>query len=711
MILFLFSLISVTVSSYLVSSCFADKKYFTGFIYLSLSMFAQIVVSIEVLSLFKFISVPGILLMNVLFLACSILLWVKKGKPLWRPEVKKFIFKIIRAFKKDKLLAVLGAGLLFFILVSVFLCFTMPVVAYDSLSYHLNRALFWASNGSLLHFDIADDRNIVMAINSEILYTWFFTFVKRNLFIGFFSLAGYFLSAGALWSVLEQLGYNVRKRLWAVFMMSALAGVILEASGSETNVLIGGLMLAGTGCFIYGAKHNRLSAFFFSSLAFALAIGTKSTALFILPSAAIICAYVLYKNSKNNFTEHSLKFLGLLITNIIVFASFNYILNFLHFGNLMGSTESLAYHSSVHTVKGFIAGFIRHLVLLFDFTGFSYTTSLQKYIFSAQNHLLSLLNIPLDYNVINTNADNLNNRISDPYVGGGLIGVIVFIPCMIVSLFKAILHKEDKNCVVIGLFGLSMILSIAFMSFAIGFMLFSARFIVSFLVFASPVFVLSYIKSNKNIFKYIILFYVMSYYTVISTHIWTRHFVNITKQLKQKVSISDIRNMQLCSLYVGYTGEHPSCTVRSYLYANTKPSKIGLFTASTGNTALIKLMEKDGYKVDSLLLEKIHSYKIEDYDYLIFAKKILTSAYIDNYEKVLNNYELVNSQLVFLNPNQPKCVMMARKGELVHKGNSDKLIPQTLYCEIPVKYILDKGFRPMFRLNNEITIYKNGSHQ
>lgn len=78
MILFLISFLMVFLSSYFITSIIADKKSLEGFIYILLTAFANVVLTIEILSLLNAISHVGVLILNVTFLSGSIFIWNKK---------------------------------------------------------------------------------------------------------------------------------------------------------------------------------------------------------------------------------------------------------------------------------------------------------------------------------------------------------------------------------------------------------------------------------------------------------------------------------------------------------------------------------------------------------------------------------------------------------------------------------------------------------
>ena len=333
------------------------------------------------------------------------------------------------------MLYIFSLGLIFFIVISLFLALITPTISADALSYHYNRALFWIANGNLNHFDIADNRNLVMPINSEIIYSWIYMLTKKDVFIGIPSFIGYIMSIASLYSILGIFGFCTRKKLWAVFMLSSIAGVTLQASGSETDIIIGGLVLSAITLFLSGAKENKLSPIYFSSLAISLALGTKTPTFFMLPSCAILFSYFLIKYNKQSFVRYTLYFIGFSIINFLLFSAYNYILNFIDYDHFGGSITSINKHSATHTIKGFTAIFIRHLFLLIDFSGFNYNYTIQGYIFAFLNKLLELLKIPNETGVIMSDYNTLNNTLIDPMAGCGVIGVF---------LLLELLQKSDQ---------------------------------------------------------------------------------------------------------------------------------------------------------------------------------------------------------------------------------------------------------------------------
>ena len=315
--LFIISFIMVFVSSYLLTSVLAQKetdaqlapkKSLVGFNYLFLIAFAQIILTFEVLSLFTAIKPFWVLAFNLIFLLASTYIWRKKSKPLWTADLTSLRTRVFNSFKLDKSLAVLFVGFCVFITSAVILCAVMQISNMDALGYHVARSLFWVLNGNLNHFEIADVRNICLPINSEILYSWVILFVKKDVFLGFFAFAGYILSIYSVYNILGLIGLSTRKKLWTIFILSSFSSVIVQASGTETDIIIAGLITTSIFLFWHSLKNNEKTPLIMSALAYAIAIGTKTTAIIAIPGVGLFLLALSIYFKKKEFYKPLLTF-------------------------------------------------------------------------------------------------------------------------------------------------------------------------------------------------------------------------------------------------------------------------------------------------------------------------------------------------------------------------------------------------------------------
>lgn len=695
MILFILSIILICISSYLVTSVLYSKtssavgSQVLGFIYFLLVSFAQIVVSFEILSIFSLISQIGFISLNLLFFLASLFVWNKYSRPIYNPSVKNELVKIKKALFKDRSLMILGAGFVFFIVVTLLLCIFVPVNSYDALAYHLARVPFWLSNGNLNHFDISDIRILVMPINSELLYAWVLLFLKEDWGLGLFSFFGYFLSIVVLYNFLGDLKFCVRKKLWVVFIFSSLASVLVEASGSETEIIIGGLVLSAIYLFYKAVKHNSNIPLYFSALAYSLAIGTKTPAIMTFTPCLLMFAVIAFQHRKKDFYKPLSLFLGFLAVNFVFFASYNYVLNFIDYSNPMGAESVIAGHSFFGGFKAFLANFIRYVFLMFDFSGFNYADSFGPYIIHLQNRIFDFLNIPYNLGAITASKNEINKTVTETYMGAGMLGFLLFVPSIFCSVFKGLKKPFTNKKVILASFGIMFILNLIILSFSLGFMIYNTRFITFFMIISAPILVYSYVKNNKNIFKWFIIFFSFSYLTVISTHILARPFFNLVYLYKIEHSVPKFRERFRCSETPAMEDSMPICLLKRELEARPQEKKIAVFSYLDFRGYPIKMLEQKGWKVDFLLFEDLDKYDLSKYDLIITNNNVQKSSLVKYFNERKNDYALKNNQLVFLKNQKSNCFYMDRHHSVIVNGQG---VPVYSECYISPKYLQSQKF-------------------
>ncbi len=701
---FLISFLLVTISSYMLASVFEPKKYGIGFVYTLIIAYAQVVFTFEVLSLFSKINVAAVVISNIIIFFTILTYWDKKGRPLYCPQIKKTFTRIIKALRRDKFLMALAIGFVFLICLIICIDLIMPVNSYDALCYHLNRAAFWVSQGNLNHFDISDDRNLVMPINSEIMYSWVILFLKNDWALGIFSFLGYIASLVSLYGILSFFKFSERKKLWSVFILSSFASLIAEASSIETDVIIGGLIICSILLYLNAIKEKKLSLIFFASLAYALAIGTKTPSLIAFPGFFLLISYYTFKDMKKEGLKPLSAFLIFLFFNFLIFGSYNYILNWLDFGNPMSSESSIVIHKFWGGPKAFIANYIRYIFMLFDFSGFRYSEYIGGYILEAKSALLQFLNIPESLGVTMSDKNIINNSLLDVKMGAGILGFLLFLPCTIISIFLGIISRGKKKIENIMPFGIMFFVNLAFLSGMLGFMVFSIRFVSFFIILSSPVLVYSYFKKNP-IIKTLILFFALSYMFVISTHLAARSVKEIVRIYKQQPNIVEARELIRCSLYRGFDGKMSFCHLKNKILEMPQGTKVGIFSNYTDRVYPVKMLFTQGYKIDTLLIEKIEKYSLEEYDYLIFTNPTQTSSLVRMPERAFSDYTLEGKNFKFFNKPTSRCIYLGPQGFPVWHG--DKQPITYTVCRVYDEYLNKIGFEFAGAVNYQSALKEN----
>lgn len=713
MLLFIISLLFVFVSSYFLTSIITPKKSILGVIYIFLIAFAQLVLTFEILSLFNAIKQFWVLGVNTLFLAVSGYLWVKKSKPVWCLEYSNFRNKLINSLKLDKSLMWLYVGFCVLIIVSLTLCLLMPITNADAQAYHAARSLFWVIQGSLNHFDVADIRNLCLPINSEILYSWVLLFVKTDAFFGFFSFIGYLLSIISVYNILGLLGYCTRKKLWVIFILSSFASVIVQISSTETDIIIAGLASSAIFLFWYALKNNQKVPVFMSSLAYALALGTKTTAIIAIPGIGVLLLALSFYFKKY---KPLLLFLGFGIINFLIFSAYNYILNFIHFSNFLGPVSFMVVSKNYYGIKGMISNFIKYFFMLVDFTGFRWSDYIGPGMIALRDNVLNFLHLGYIRDGLYTTPYVVNRFLLEPVMGAGILGFLVYLPCVLWALIKPLFKFKSDKIWFIFVFALVFIINLLSISYLLAYMSFSTRFIMFFMAVSSPVLVYSYL-SPKNPLKYVIVAFSLFYLIGVSTHLWARPFYKIARILSEGHSIGYLRDVARCKNYEKYPQYSSSmCPLSRRIESMfSTDNRILAFISTSDSIYLLKALEFKGYKIDFRTMEDIKNIDLNKYTIIIFPNKGQSATYIKDYERRKNECKIVGRKIILNKISLTPCVYI-KNLNLKNAYGRERLYPFQVKCAISNNFINNNHLemigiagviKPRLNDYNYYTVYRN----
>lgn len=690
MFLFLISFLLVFISSYFITSVISPKKSILGLIYIFLIAFAQIVLTFEVLSLFTLIKQVWVLGANTLFLFISLYFWNKKYRPIWILDCSDFKNKLINSLKLDKSLMWLYVGFLTLLISAFTLCLLFPITSADASAYHVARSLFWVLQGSLNHFDVADVRNLCLPINSEILYSWVILFTRKVVFLGFFSYVGYLLSIISIYNIFGFMGYCVRKRLWVIFILSSMSSVLVQLSGTETDIIIAGLISSCIFLFWYALRNNDKTPLFMSSLAYALAIGTKTTSIIAMPGVGLflfaLCVY-FKKYKPISF------FLGFGIINFLIFSSYNYILNSIQFSNFMGPTSFMVVSKNYYGIKGAISNFIKYIFAFFDFTGF-------KWADYVNNSLESLRNIVLNFFHLGDVEDGLysfkytvNRTLIEPLMGAGVLGFLVFLPTLLWSLFKPIVKRKSRKSWFIFSFSILFLINILVLSFSLAYMPYSVRFIMTFIVLSSPVILYSYF-SKRNPLKYIIVVFSLFYLMIVSTHLWARPFFKVAPILIEHHSVTYLRDLAECKNF-DKTPSYLSalCILKTNIKSNVdKQSKLLVFVNAADPIYTLKSLELEGYQLDFRTLEDSANINFDNYDIVISPSKNQTATLIKKYNSRKSECKIIKGKIIIDRKSLVPCLYVPNRN-LKRVKTKESTYPYQVVCAIRPEFLAQKHLK------------------
>lgn len=624
-ILLTISIISVLFSSAFLTLLFENKRVYTAICYYFLIVFGQVVVTYEILSLFSAIRPWNVIFINILVLILSAFLLKKSAKRAdFREEFASEINKFNFAVNHDKLLNVTAVVFSVFLIISAIYCYVIPTFDGDAFTYHIARLPYWYDACNLNHIEVSDARAIVMPINSEIFYFWAYSFIRSDIFVRFLSFFSFITFIFSARGFLKELKIPMNISLWTIFSVTAMCNVMFSVSSSETNITIVTLIVSSLYLFLLGVKNEKKTPLLFATIAYAIAIGTKTPSLQMLPAFFVSCLVIAYSYKKKDLYKPLLFCGGFLFINFLIFGAYNYVLNFIDFGNPITSQALAEHHGFTGGFKAFVANIIRYFFMFINVSGLDipygigvqFSEAVWRIVTAISQILIALLGIdPEICAVISEKVWFSQGNRFENMMGLGVLGFLLFLPAIVISLKK--IRTSKRNCI-IGTIGLGFIINVLILSCTLGYMLFSIRFIMIFVMCAFPVLSYMFMKKKKNVFRKVIAI-IMIYMLTIGFYSYERKFPPfLTIKMFNAGSLEKFKEELICQNET-FLSDSQSCTMVQLTKSDKKPTKVLYFASSGTDVYYPAHMQDENYTVDIKLLETAEENEInlESYDYIV----------------------------------------------------------------------------------------------
>ena len=633
-----------------------------------ISFFAFVILNIEILSLFKGISGQNILILTFLEFLIVGFIWFKNKKIPSTSNFKGFLIELKNSLLADKSLLVLFLFWVFCITISFILALLSPVNEPDAQGYHALRSLFWAKDGFISHFEIADIRCHSMPINSELFYVWILSLSKNDLGFGLLQFFSYFLLIISSFKIMEFYEIDFNKRIWSILIFSSFAGVISQISSTQTDLLVGSLLTTSFYLILEFKKQNKLNFLYFASLSMAISFGVKSTG--IIASIPLLIWYIFI------LRKEFIKYFLFLILNFSIFSSYNYILNLINYSSPLGSKSALLGHGFWGGFGAIVANFIRYIFQFFDFSGFTIGFYINKFLLSAQAAAIEFFNIPRDLGE-NVGLNFTNISMTEQVLGFGILGFLVFLPSSIIGFF-------NKKLRIFSIIFWAMILTL---SFSIAYMIYSIRFIVTFIAFSIPLISLTYFK-KMNLYKFFIILFAIFYLGYASLFLSQRPMYHLKKEFQKTPDIKLIQNKMRDLNYKFYPSFNEAYTMKSAVEPICKNnSKIAIFASNGYMLYSTKFLEfNNSCKIDTLNILHIRNYDLSNYDYIITQKNLPQHIEVINANDIKNPLTPSNKAICYYEGFDYK-----RRPRLLNFNELDKAL--SVSCKINNEFLADIGFK------------------
>ena len=310
---------------------------------------------------------------------------------------------------------------------------------------------------------------------------------------------------------------------------------------------------------------------------------------------------------------------------------------------------------------------------MFDFSGFIDKIGLGNAIESLQDKAFALIgetkdsySSPYFGHIFKYNQ---TFGIADSYLG--VIGFLAFFPAIVISIYKSITRRISKKTILLASLALFYVLNVIIYSRVMLYTRFNMRYLLAFVVVASPIMVYTYIKKNPNLYKIIVTWFLFVY-LAFTSH--AKPFILVKSYFKHK-SLPIEKQIKDHHFILADCDEF---RIRDYFLSKQK-GNIAIIFEQTEETPIyyIEKLRLNGFTIDTILPEIISTYDLNKYDYIIGAKSPTASTIIKNHKKDSKN--LSKSYCTYKNYNR----------QVIKEYEETPVI---VTCNFPFEYFVENSF-------------------
>jgi hypothetical protein len=338
---------------------------------------AEVVLLGEVLSLGRVANAAGYALGEAVLLAAALVAWQLRGRPMPpRPVLRPL------SLRAHPLLLALALAVAAAFVYQAFLVVASPPNNFDSMTYHLSRVAAWYHDGGMHFLDAHTSRQNLLPPNSELAILYTFVFLGRDLLAAVPQLLAEIAVLGAVYGCARRLLYPRSAALFAALITATLTEFALQSVTTQ-NDLVAAAFVATAAYFLLGRSRRELPLV---ALALALAVGTKTTALFAFPALALVAFAMLPRRRVLELAAWS-------AAAFIAVGASGYALNLRETGHPLPSGPEFAGFSPTITARGTISTSARVLFRFVDLSGYHVDYPILKTISLRGEDLFTLLHI------------------------------------------------------------------------------------------------------------------------------------------------------------------------------------------------------------------------------------------------------------------------------------------------------------------------------
>jgi hypothetical protein len=293
--------------------------------------FGLVVLAGEALSFIRAFNRVGLLGAHAAFFAVVAAAWRRRAGP----TVERRIHLSVGSVRARPLIAFTVGMAALALLAQLLVGVAAAPNNWDSMTYHLSRAAYWLQQGAALRFDGASVRQLDSPPNAEIAVatTMALSGTDRYAHLAqWFSLLG---CAAAIGGLARLLCFPRAASVAAAALFVVLPGPILQSLTTQNDLVVTACLLAAALLAASGFRERHTGTVALGGAALGLAVGTKGTALFALPSILVIVGAAAWSAAAP--IRLLARYVAAAVLGTLAFGAFQYAQNWFETGSPFGA--------------------------------------------------------------------------------------------------------------------------------------------------------------------------------------------------------------------------------------------------------------------------------------------------------------------------------------------------------------------------------------
>ena len=359
----------------------------------------QIVFLSQVLSELHTLSGRGYLIGHVIILIIALLIWNYVGRPaLWFTHgiPRHSLADLLKSLKAHPMLWLYALGIGIGMGTVLVLRIDSMVLAHDGLTTHLVRPVYWLTNGTAQHFHVNNFHIIDYPPNASFQSMWLLA-LSGNYNIMFLPhWVAACLAVLATAALARLAGFSWPPAIFAGLTYLSNAQIMRQIYDGQIDHVV---TLCATILLIFllqyiqalATRKSRPSILLaYAAVSFGLMAGSKLTGPMILPGMGLVLAIYTLFSLRSRAVKPLMMMATWCLAGFLLFGSYNYILNYLDFGNPITSLSDPTAEASVllrngdydqNTEQQFFnrpANFVRNIYVMASFGSFESIPGLNR---------------------------------------------------------------------------------------------------------------------------------------------------------------------------------------------------------------------------------------------------------------------------------------------------------------------------------------------